>query len=191
FHSITFERPGEGRWRSPIQILFPYDHAEGEEQPSWREAHIGIHFIDKFSIGSNGWTAYGGGGKTIDPIPGTQEEVLDEIATSLREYELFPFDQDVPNVINDMSLIDAWDKLSASFEEYGIDDVVISRSELGEFVSFEFAGSSFRLCFPVENSRVLLEMDGEVVKQASSQRARDVGLMVGEHLAIKDLALMP
>jgi hypothetical protein len=191
FHSIAFERPGEGRWRSPIQILFPYDHAEGDEQPSWRNAHIGIDYIFKFPIGSNGWTAYDGGGKTIVPTPGTEEEVLEEIATSLRKYELFPWDRDVLNIPNDLALVEAWHEISPRFEEYGIDDVVISRSEFGEFVSFEFAGSSFRLCFPVKYPRVVLEMDGAVVKQASSQRVRDVGLMVGEHLAIKDLALMP
>ncbi|MFJ6326110.1 MULTISPECIES: hypothetical protein [Hyphomicrobiales] len=162
YHRISFHRPGEGDWRSPVMIMFPNEYQTQKAEAEWEDAYGGIQDFSVYDIGTNGWQAYRSHGIAHGPILGGKDAVLNRTATDLRDYDLRPFAKEVPFVIDNSYLIEGWEKLNQSIYNFGVTEMECARDETGESLTFEYAGHEFVLAYPEDGNKVILTVDGEL-----------------------------
>ncbi|MBO9126922.1 MULTISPECIES: hypothetical protein [unclassified Rhizobium] len=190
YYRLSYRQAGDEDWRSPVTIMFPFEELTGKVEADWEDAHLGIDEFAVFPIGTNGWVAHQGAGRTIVPISGSSEAVINEFAKCLRQHELRPYGKDMLSIPNSEAMVDAWKLLSQTFDEASIEDVDLYRDETGESLSFELGDHEFVLFYPVEASKAVLYVDGVPSREVPSRDIRAVDSMVSWQLGEVQFDLM-
>lgn len=191
FYRLSFHRPGEGDWRSPVMLMFPNEYETKKAEAEWEDAYGAIQDFHIIEIGTNGWHAYRSHGIGSGPIPGGKEAVLNCIATDLREYDLRPFAENLPFVVDNSYLIQGWEELNRTFHAHDIEEVICSRDQTGESLSFEFGDHQFVLTYPWVEQKVVLSIDGEFAGDVLKYERLGVDLLlISKFLEIEHAALI-
>ncbi|MGO7611187.1 hypothetical protein ACC689_07850 [Rhizobium ruizarguesonis] len=146
FLYVFFQRPGLGRFRSCVDLMFRPDG-------SWDKALL--EFRDNFPdpIKGSEWIYYTNGALSYaDAV--SASNALKEVKEVLESGDLYPSSLDAPLVANEGML---WERLRTELDIFGVNEFEISKDELEidgekfwrESFSFDFDGKAVTLLSPV------------------------------------------
>ncbi|WP_037084653.1 hypothetical protein [Neorhizobium vignae] len=179
---MVFWRPGEGEWRSPMEVMLKVQSETGLEQLDWADLEIGIQDVLLNPVGTNGWHYY----FPVDPMqgesPGDRETVLELIETRLRTEPFYPTGTSQPNIPDHGALLSLWHELEYALPDDA--DVIVDRDSQGnETLSFVYDRQSFEVIFSFDyRAGVELRIDGEDSDRSKSSTT-EVTEMMKRHLA--------